>query len=383
MGKPYTVAINISVQGGAQRNIVRGIIRYCQAHTAWHFMEYQGMPAARSPHLSKQKYDGLITTLNYEADLCLVKAGRIPMVAVNQGLPIKGIAIVCNDDARAGEMGARHFLDKGFRNFAFYGASRYRWALERRNGFCSAVKKAGFPVAAAIAVPHTLDFDKARPNLCRWLLELPRPIAIMASDDMPARHILAACREIGLQVPEQVAVLGVDNDDILCELATPPLSSVVQDCDRIGYEAAALLDRMLQGQRVRASRILIPPLPIVARHSTDVTVMEDLEMAQALRLIREKVGVGERLNVKVLTSDLCMSRRTLERRFQAALGRSPADEIRRCRLERAMLLLRTTSLKVNQVVTQSGFCDIRGMAAIFRRSLKMSPSAYRRQFRDH
>lgn len=380
MGKPFTVAVNIMVQGGGQRHIVRGIIRYCRTHTPWRFVEYQGMPLARSPRLVKLKCDGLITGINDAADLRIIKANRGPAVAINQGLPIQGVAIVCNHDAQTGEMGARHFLDKGFRHFAYYGASHFRWALERRDGFCRTVKQAGFAVAST-AVPHTLNFDKAMPRLCRWLAKLPRPVAIMASDDMPARHVLAACQEIGLQVPEQVAVLGVDDDDILCEMASPSLSSIVQDCDRVGYEAAALLDRMMQGECVRTQRIQIPPLHIVTRRSTDVTVMEDLEVAKALRLIREKAG--EPLSVKVLLPDTFMSRRTLERRFKAALGRSPADEIRRCRLERAKLLLRTTSLKISRVVAQSGFCDIRGMAAAFRRQMKMSPSAYRRQFRDH
>ena len=161
----------------------------------------------------------------------------------------------------------------------------------------------------------------------------------------------------------------------------PPMSSVVQDCDRIGYEAAALLDRIMRGERLPPQTIEIPPLHIVTRRSTDVTAIEDADVAKVLRLIHSKTS--EPLSVKALLRNVPMSRRTLERRFAAALGRSPADEIRRCRLDRAMLLLRTSTLKIDLVAIKSGFGDARGMAAAFRHGLKTSASAYRRQFQDH
>ncbi|MDA8376329.1 MAG: substrate-binding domain-containing protein [Planctomycetia bacterium] len=377
------MAINIGIEGGAQRRIVRGIIRYCQTHTAWNFVEYQGMPLARSPHPLKLQYTGLITALNDAADMRIARTTQamgIPVVAINQGLPIQRIAMVCSNDLLIGEMGARFFLDKGFRNFAYYGTSQFRWSRQRKNGFGGALKKAGF-TAATQEASHTLSLDKAMPRLHQWLAGLPRPLAVMASDDLPARHILAACRENGLHVPEQVAVLGVDDDDILCEMATPPLSSIMQDCDRIGYEAAALLDKMMQRKQPSFRAIQIPPLRIVARRSTDITAIEDPEVAQALQLIHSKAG--EALSVKTLLRDIPVSRRTLERRFTSALGRSPADEIRRCRLERAKLLLRTSTLKISRVAIQSGFCDARTMAVVFRREMKLSASAYRRKFRDN
>ena len=383
MSEPFTVAVNISIEGWTQRRIVRGIIRFCQTHTLWKFVEYHGMPLARSQCLECLAYDGLITSLNDAADIRIARttqAKRVPVVAINRGLPIRGLSMVVSNDALIGEMGARHFLDKGFRHFAYYGASHYGWSLGRRDGFCRTVKKAGFSVAVA-ETPHARVFDKAMPCLRRWLTELPRPLAVMASDDLPGRHVLTACREMGLQVPEQVAVLGVDDDDVLCEMVAPPMSSIVQDCDRNGYEAAALLDRMMQDLRLPPQTIEIPPLHIVARRSTDVTAIEDMEVAKAIRLIHSKAG--EPLSVKVLLRDVPMSRRTLERRFTAALGRSPADEIRRCRLEKAMLLLRISTLKINQVAIKSGFGDARSMAVSFRRELKTSASAYRRQFRDH
>ncbi len=382
MSKPLTVAINIGIEGWAQRCMVRGIVRYCRSHTLWKFIEYKGMPLARSPHLECFDYDGLITPLNTPIEIRSARAKRVPVVAISRGLPISGVSYhsVISNDALIGEMGARHFLDKGFRNFAYYGASHYRWALMRRDGFCRTVKKAGFSVAIA-ETPHARVFDKAMPCLRRWLTELPRPLAVMASDDLPGRHILAACQEMGLQVPEQVAVLGVDDDDVLCEMAAPPMSSVVQDCDRIGYEAAALLDRIMRGERLPPQTIEIPPLRIVTRRSTDVTAIEDADVAKVLRLIHSKTS--EPLSVKALLRNVPMSRRTLERRFAAALGRSPADEIRRCRLDRAMLLLRTSTLKIDLVAIKSGFGDARGMAAAFRHGLKTSASAYRRQFQDH
>ncbi len=379
MAKRFTVALNVSIVGWAQRRIVRGIIRYCQTHAAWNFVDYQGMPLTRSPHAIDVTCDGLITTLNSASEVRAAETTRGSVVAVNHGLPVQGISLVCSNDTLIGEMGARFFLGKGFRNFAYYGTGRFRWGVLRKNGFCGVLKKAGF-AAATLEASHTLSLDNAMPRLCQWLTGLPRPLAVMASDDMPGRHVLAACREMGLQVPEQVAVLGVDDDDVLCEMATPPMSSIVQDCDRIGYEAAALLDRMMQDLQLPSQTIQIPPLPVVARRSTDVTAIKDMEVAKAIRLIHSKAG--EPLSVKALLRDVPMSRRTLERRFAAALGRSPADEIRRCRLDRAMLLLRTSTLKIDLVAIKSGFGDARGMAAAFRHGLKTSASAYRRQFQD-
>lgn len=380
MAKQFTVALNISIQGGAQRQIVRGIIRYCQTHTAWNFVENQGMPLARSPNQTKLQFEGLITTLSSASEVRAAKATRGSVVAINQGLPTQGISTVCSNDLLIGEMGARHFLEKGFRNFAYYGTSRFRWALLRRNGFCGVLKQAGL-TAVTQESSHNLSLDKALPRLRHWLAELPRPLAVMASDDMPARHVLAACREIGLHVPEQVAVLGVDDDDILCEMASPPLSSIVQDCDRIGYEAAALLDQMMQRKQRSLRIIQIPPLQIVVRRSTDITAIEDSEVAQALQLIHSKAG--NPLSVKTLLRDIPVSRSTLERRFTSTLGHGPAEEIRRSRIERAKLLLRTSTLKISRVAIQSGFCDARTMAVVFRREMKISASAYRRKFRDH
>ena len=380
MGKLFTVAVNIKIAGSAQRQIVRGIIRFCQTSAAWRLVEHQGMPLALSPRLVELDYDGLITTLNSASDLHNVKAGRSPVVAVSQGLWAPNISVVCSNDTLIGEVGARYFLDKGFHNFGYYGASRYQWAALRKKGFCDTLKRAGFTVATQQA-SHNVNIDKAMPRLRRWLSELPRPLALMASDDMPARHILAACRELGLQVPEQVAVLGVDDDDILCEMAAPPLSSIMQDCDRIGYEAAALLDQMMKRKQQSYRVIEIPPVRIIERKSTDITVIKDADVVNVLRLIRERPNDSP--SIKSLMREIPMSRRTLERRFKAALGRSPADEIRRCRLERAKLLLRNSTLKISRVANQSGFCDARTMAVVFRREMKTSPSAYRRQFRDH
>ncbi len=377
--KRFTAAINLSIEGGAQRGIIRGIIRYCQTHTMWHFIEDKGQPMVHPRRLTRCRYDGLITSLNERADLRGVRTRTVPVVAVTQGLHAKGIPCVTSDDAAIGRTGARHFLDRGFRHFAFYGSQRFSWSLDRERAFCDAVGQAGLPVAVR-RVPHERTLDKEQPGLSRWLGKLPRPLAVMACDDLMGRHVLAACGELNFSVPADVAVLGVDNDDLMCELADPPLSSIVQDCDRIGFEAAALLDQMMAGKVRQVRHLKIPPLSIVTRRSTDVLAIEDREVAAALQLIH--AHVGQSLNVKQLLAKMPMSRRTLERRFQAALGRKPAEEIRRIRLERAMHLLRTSSLSIRQVAAQAGFLDARGMDVVFRRDVRMSPSAYRRQFRD-
>ncbi len=379
MARQLTIAINMTINGGTQRRIVRGVVRYSQVHAYWKFVEHEGVPLVHAPQLKHYKYHGLITSLNDAADLSAAMTSKVPVVAVTKGLSSQGIPMVVNDDAATGEMAAKYFLDKGFRRFAYYGASDYRWATERGEAFSRVIEQRGFCVSVA-TVPHAHNLDQASPRLIRWLAGMGKPLAVMASDDLMGRHVLAACEKAAIKVPEEVAVLSVDNDDLLCNMATPPLSSIEQDCDRIGYDAAALLDRMMGGERPAARIIQIPPLQIESRQSTEITAIEDVQVAEVLQLIRSKAA--QPFGVKEILGSVPMSRRTLERRFIAALGRNPGEEIRRVRLERAMQLLRQSDLKVDQVAVKSGFGDARGLASAFRHQLKTSPSAYRRQFKD-
>jgi LacI family transcriptional regulator len=213
-------------------------------------------------------------------------------------------------------------------------------------------------------------------ELARWLLSLPRPVGVMASYDIRARHVLDACRRVGLAVPDQVAVIGVDNDEFLCNLSDPPITSVAPDTRRTGYEAAALLDRLMSArEKQRGQAVFVQPLGVVTRRSTDAFALGDPDVSAAVRFIREHAYHG--ITVKDVLAEVPVSRRVLEGRFRKLLGRTPHDEIARIRLERVRQLLRETRLSMDEIARRSGFRNGEYLATAFRREIGTSPNEYR------
>ena len=202
---------------------------------------------------------------------------------------------------------------------------------------------------------------------------------MMASNDGRALHVLQACRAEQMRVPEDVAIVGVDNDDVMCELANPPLTSVEQGARRIGFEAAALLDTMMTGQAPPRQSTAVPPEGLVARQSTDVLAIGDPDVAESLRLIRRRAC--EPLAVRDVLDAATVSRSTLEARFRAVLGRSIHGEIRRVQLEMAQRLLATTNMPLKEVARQSGFSSVQYFTVVFREATGVTPASARRTAR--
>jgi LacI family transcriptional regulator len=212
--------------------------------------------------------------------------------------------------------------------------------------------------------------------LKKWLQSLPKPVAVLACDDDRGREVLEACQDASLAVPEDVAVLGVDNDELLCEISDPPLSSIALDTQRGGYEAAAALDRLMAGQPVSNRRILVEPTRVVSRRSTDVFALQDRPIAMAVRFINDHVRHS--IGVIDVMRYVGLSRRTLEVRFRKVMGRSVLEEITRSRLERARHLLLETDLPIQAVAESVGLKDANYLARVFHRETGMSPTAFRR-----
>jgi LacI family transcriptional regulator len=210
-----------------------------------------------------------------------------------------------------------------------------------------------------------------------WVESLPKPLALFVANDLWGFELVQAVREIGLHVPDDVAVLGVDNEELLCEIAHPPLSSIRIGAEQIGHAAVALMEKMLRGKPLSAEIPRIPPLEVVTRQSTDVLAVDDPEVAAALRHIRQHALEG--LSVKQMLDVVPINRRTLERRFISVLGHTPLEEIRRVRLERAKTLLQT-DLPIYDIAIRSGFATPEYLATSFFQATKMTPTAYRRQF---
>jgi LacI family transcriptional regulator len=209
----------------------------------------------------------------------------------------------------------------------------------------------------------------------KWLEQLPKPVGIMACNDIRGQQVVNACRHLGLLVPDEVAVTGVDNDEVLCELSDPPLTSVAPNTGRIGYEAAALLELMMKGGERPKVPIAIPPLGIVTRRSTDVLAIPDRPIAAALRLIREHACDG--IRVPDLLKVAALSRSVFERRFVQAVGRSPKAEILRVQLARARQLLTETDVPLPQVAERCGFKHPEHFSTIFREKTGTPPGQFR------
>ena len=213
-----------------------------------------------------------------------------------------------------------------------------------------------------------------------WLRQLPKPVGVFAANDLWGLPVVEACRIAGLSVPDDVAVLGADNDELRCELARPSLSSIVSPAERVGYEAASLLEHLIHGAEPPAKPLLIPPIGVVTRQSSDVLAGCDPEVTAAVRFIRE--NAHRPLSVNDVLRKAPMSRRSLERHFRSILERSVGAEIRHVHLERVRDLLASTALRMDEVASRSGFTSVHYMSRIFRRETGMTPTAYRRQVRN-
>ncbi len=298
---------------------------------------------------------------------------RCPAVNVADNHNRFDIPTVISDNLAIGRMAAEYLISQGYRHFGIYAASDTWYAGQRRVGFETTARQSACKTCMLqISMGSTLsDFLRAR------LQDRLRPIAVFACNDVDALEVVNAALHLGLRVPEDVAVLGVDDDVALCETSSVPISSVAVNAELVGYEAAALLDRLLQGEPAPTEPIEIPPLRVVVRESTDVGSAGDPIVARALRLIAD--AMDESLTVDRLADALDISRRTLEQRFRRVLGRGPAEELRRQRIERAKILLQETTRTVLDVALRSGFAGAPQFSSAFRQATGMSPSAFRRR----
>jgi LacI family transcriptional regulator len=253
---------------------------------------------------------------------------------------------------------------------------------QQYEGFAARLGQGGFRCPAFTPRPvrgTSRGWLAGQQDLIDWLRDLPKPVGILTWATRRGREVLDACRCAGLLVPEQVAVLGGDDDELLCEVCSPSLSGIVVASEQIGHEAAALLDRLLLGRRPPRQPMLIAPVGVVTRQSTDTLAIENAAIAQAIRFIREHAA--EPITVRDVLREVPISRRQLERQFQDCLGRSPATEIRRVHLERAKSLLTSTDLPIPQVASGSGFGTPEYLACVLKNTTGLSPVKYRSQFR--
>lgn len=363
------------------RGLVEGIARYAEENAPWSILfEERGLTDPLPRWFKQWRGDGILSRTHRKANLTRLRVSGVPVVELYAG-PQSGAPCVYQDEAAVAQLALEHFWDRGFRHYAFFASDGDFWIQQRRQAFARAVAERdltchhfGPPTAPASA---TRLPDERR--LRRWLRGLPKPCGIFCASDFYAMRLVRACRAGGLLVPEQIAVLGVDNDPVFCATSAPRLSSIDLGSERIGYEAARLLARLMAGQAAPAGGVSVSPLRVLTRESTDLLALEDEELARAVRLIRQQ-GCGP-LRVAEVAARLGLSRRVLETRFRQTLHRSPKEEILRVRMERAKLLLGTTELAVAQVAKRCGFTSLEYFIRAFRRRQGQTPRSYRQQVR--
>jgi LacI family transcriptional regulator len=303
------------------------------------------------------------------------------VIAVNEDSSADGVASVCVDETAIAQLAAKHLMDKGLRELTTFRFNDGKFAVARERAFSEAVRARGARLVPGWwiddADPPRFHEDPAA--ITAWLQQLPRPSGVFACTDSWASVVSRYARVAGVRIPEDLALIGVDNDTLDCELASPPLSSVCVPWRTVGEKAAGLVGRALAGASVSRERIVVPPVDVIPRRSTDVSVTGDPIVERAMAWIAEHIG--RRLTLNGIARATACSRQMLEQRFQAALGRTVMQEVRRARVDVARRLLSTTELSLPLVAEQCGFSSAALLSVAFRRETGTPPGAYRRRFR--
>jgi len=371
------VALLIETSNAYARGLLAGIVHYMREHRPWaiHLAEH-GRGDRPPAWLGRWDGHGVIARIENEPIARAIRRLRVPVVDVSAARRIPSLPWVETDDAAIAREAFEHFRQRGFKQLAFCGDDRFNWSRWRRGHFERLAREAGLP--CSVYRPRgraPADSEAEVERIGAWLAGLPRPVGVMACYDFRGRQVLDACRRRGIRVPDDAAVLGVDNDDLLCDLADPPLSSVILNPRRAGYEAAELLDGLMGGAAPKPVARLIGPLGVATRQSTDVLAVEDPGVSAAVRYIRTHACEG--ITVREVLEANPQSRRRLEARFRRLIGRTPHDEIVRVRLDRVRRLLAETALPLERIAELAGFSHAEYLSAVFRRKVGLPPGRYR------
>ncbi|HSV14132.1 MAG TPA: DNA-binding transcriptional regulator [Tepidisphaeraceae bacterium] len=381
MRKKYpNVALLIETTRSYGRNVLRGINDYARIRGPWLFHLPNDIPVRGLPSSDEWSGDGVIAQPRQDQEFLrqLIDSG-LPVVSLSGPPGTGGLPAVRANQEAVAELAIAHFRDRGFVRFAYCGTpGEWDWPPTGQN-FRRLTEEAGYDCNVYDPLTDPGNRTMRVAHLAHWLRSMKKPVGLLAQNDMRAREVLDACRTVNISVPEEIAVLGVNDDELICEMANPPLSSVIHNARRVGYEAAAMLDRLMSGKSVVAD-IVVDPLGVNARQSTDLLAIEDSEVAKAVRFIREHACEG--IRVDDVLDEVALSRRSLEKRFRQAVGRPPHMEIRRVQLERVKQLLVTSDFKLDKIAQVTGFSTAQYLAGLFHRTVKMTPGAWRQAGRS-
>lgn len=384
MPKIRKVILLIGTSRAYGRGLVRGIAKYSRLQGPWRFLKkplfYRESSELEKvlPRLKKWGADGIIGRIARKHER-IIEMG-LPIVSVDDEELIPGLYRIVADYTKTGKMAAEHLLDRGFRRFAYCGFEDMKWSNEYLKSFHERIAESGFEIHVykQPRLKRQRLWENEQVLMADWLKSLSKPMGLMACNDDRAQQVIEACEIAGLHVPEEISIIGVDNDDMVCDLTNPPLSSIAVNTERVGYEAAELLDKLMSGVKIPEHKIILRPTHIVTRQSTNILAIEDAEVGCALRFIRQHPK--EAIQVSDVADATTLSRRCLERRFRKSLGRSILHEIRCVRVEQIVQMLINTNLPVSQIALALGYTSTDHIARYFQREKGMSPQNYRKQY---
>jgi LacI family transcriptional regulator len=374
------VAVLIETESSWGGRVIRGIVQYAEKHTHWHLLIDPRDHEQRSAIPEGWRGDGVIARFSSRMQVEQVLEKELPVVNVDdvyEGL--EGVGAVFTNEAERARLSAEHLIARGFRKFAYFAPPSHRYSKNRGDAFVTTIAQLGYECHEYLPgyrAGRKIGWEEQQRRVSRWLAALPRPIAIFTVDAERGRQLAEICHFAGVRVPDEIAILAGDTDDLLCEVSTPPLSSISVACERLGHDAAAMLHRMIAGEPAPAEPLLIAPHGVISRQSTDVLAIDDPTLVRALRYIHTHAHHG--IVVDDVLREVPISRRSLEIQFRAYLGRSPAEEIRRVRLERGRQLLGRRELSITEIALACGFSNATRFGVAFRKCFGTTPRAFRK-----
>ncbi|MVA74972.1 helix-turn-helix domain-containing protein [Auraticoccus sp. F435] len=373
------VALLVETSNAYARGLLGGVRAYVRTRPGWSlYLAEHSRHETDFSWLDGWQGHGLIARIETAETAALVRRLGLPTVDLSAARLVPELPGVETDDDAIARLAVEHFAERGLHEFAFCGDERFEWSRTRGERFTHHVAARGGR-ARTFAMQRSGMRSRDRQRLARWLEELPKPVGVLACYDIAGQEILEACTAAGIPVPDAVAVLGVDNDELIGTLTSPPLSSIEPDTTRTGHLAAEMLDRMLQGEVLEPGLRLIPPLRVVARQSSEILSVDDPQVAEALRFVRDHAHAD--VGVAQVLRHVGSSRRALDMRFVRLLGRTVHAEITRVRIERVAELLSTTDLTLPQIAERLDFASSEYMSMAFKRSKGKAPGRYRRDVR--
>jgi LacI family transcriptional regulator len=379
MNRAIQVALMFPARLSHLEKSTQGIADFARRHGGWTFVMRPESFTVSLQGLRGWSGDGVIALIDDEAEADIARELPMPVINLSGALRDGGLPRVMVDHEAVGRLAAEHLVQCGFRRFAFYGTNDLWYAQLRKRGFAERVEADGYECdfyTTGSVGDNGRPWHHGQERLEEWLRTLTPPVGVLACDDHLARMVIEACNRLSLNVPNQVGIVGVDNEELVCEFCVPPLSSVSRADYEVGFEAASLLNRIMSGETPPEQDVLIAPDGVIRRHSTDIVGVDDPYVAAAVRFIRE--NLDKQFGVQQLAARISVSRRCLEQGFRTQLNCTPYEYLSRLRVERAkQLLAGPERLKISHVARACGFNNPLQLRRAFHRATGTTPQKYR------